>query len=152
MTLLNWRSAGWIRPHKSSPEEIRDLFGIADTQLADAASTSISADSRHYIAYNAALKLCAILLYAEGYRPEKGKGSHQLAIDSIRHILGDERQDDIDYLHHCRSKRNASAYDYAGGVSPENVEELIGFIRRFRTDVLAWLRNNHPELATLAPK
>jgi hypothetical protein len=152
MSLMAWRNAGWIRPHKSTPEEIRDLFGIVDTQLSDAASTSISADSRHYIAYNAALKLCAILLYAEGYRPEKGKGSHQLAIDSVRHILGDDRQDDIDYLHHCRLKRNTSAYDYAGSISPENVEELIEFTKRFRTDVLAWLKDNHADLARLAPK
>lgn len=151
MTLLSWHNAGWIRPHKSSPEEIRDLFGITDTQLSDAANTSISADTRHYIAYNAALKLCAILLYSEGYRPEKGKGSHQFAIDSIRLILGDNRQDDIDYLQHCRSKRNTSAYDHAGGVSPANAEELIAFTKRFRTDVLAWLRQNHPNLAKLAP-
>jgi hypothetical protein len=83
MSLIDWRNGGWIRPHKSSPEEVRDLFGIVDRELSDAASTSISADSRHYIAYNGALKLCAVLLYAEGFRPEKGKGSHQLAIDSI---------------------------------------------------------------------
>jgi uncharacterized protein (UPF0332 family) len=152
MTLINWRTAGWIRPHKSSPEEIRDLFRIVDRELSDAGSSSISPDSRHYIAYNVALKLCAILLYSEGYRPEKGQGSHQRAIDSIRHILGDERQDDIDYLHLCRSKRNTSAYDHAGGVSPENVEELIRFTTRFRADVLAWLRQNHPDLATLVPK
>lgn len=152
MSLMDWRNFGWIRLHKSTPEEIRDHFGIVDTQLADAASTSISADSRHYLAYNAALKLCAILLLASGYRPEKGQGSHQRAIDSIRHILGDERQDDIDYLHHCRSKRNTSAYDHSGGVSPENVEELMEFTRRLRTEVLAWLRENHPDLAKLAPK
>lgn len=97
MTLLSWRNAGWIRPHKSSPEEIRDLFLIVDRELSDAANTSISADSRHYIAYNGALKLCAILLFASGYRPEKGQGSHQHAIDSIRHILGDDRLNDIDY-------------------------------------------------------
>jgi len=152
MSLIDWRNAGWVRPHKSSPEEIRDLFGIVDRELSDAASTSISADSRHFIAYNGALKLCAILLYAEGYRPEKGKGSHQLAIDSIRHILADAREDDIDYLHLCRSKRNTSAYDYAGGISHENVDQLVAFTRRFRSDVLAWLRQHHPDYANLLPK
>lgn len=152
MTLLNWRNAGWIRPHKSSPEEIRDLFLIVDRELADAANTSISADSRYYIAYNGALKLCAILLFASGYRPEKGQGSHQRAIDSIRHILGDDRLNDIDYLHFCRGKRNTSAYDRAGIVSPENVAELIDFTKRFRADVLTWLQHNHPELTNLLPQ
>lgn len=152
MTLINWRNAGWIRPHKSTPEEIRDHFHGVDTYLADAANTSISADSRHSAAYTAALRLCAILLFAEGYRPEKGQGSHQRAIDSVRLILGDGRQDDIDYLNHCRAKRNISAYDHIGGVSAENAEELIAFTKRFRADVLAWLREHHPGLAKLAPK
>ncbi len=152
MTLLSWRNAGWIRPHKSSPEEIRDLFLIVDRELKDAANTSISADSRYYIAYNGALKLCAILLFASGYRPEKGQGSHQRAIDSIRHILGDDRLPDIDYLHFCRGKRNTSAYDRAGVVSPENVAELIEYTAGFRADVLSWLRQHHPELTTLLPR
>lgn len=152
MTLQGWRNAGWIRPHNSSPEEIRDLFAIVDRELSDAANTSISEDTRHYIAYNGALKLCAILLFASGYRPANGQGSHQRAIDSIRHILGDDRQDDIDYLNLCRTKRNTSAYDRAGVVSPENVAELIKFTIRFRADVLAWLKEHHPALTTLLPK
>ena len=152
MSLLDWRNAGWIRSHKSSPEEIRDHFGIVDQGLDDAASLSISADARHYLAYNAALKLCAVLLLAEGYRPEKGQGSHQRTIDAIRHILGDGRQDDIDYLHLCRSKRNTSAYDFVGTIAPENVEQLIAFTKRFRSEVLIWIRQHHPDLAQLAPK
>jgi hypothetical protein len=152
MTLIDWRNAGWIRPHNSSPEEIRDLFLIVDRELSDAANSSISADLRHYAAYNGALKLCAILLFAEGYRPEKGQGSHQRAIDSIRHILHDDRQDDIDYLHLCRGKRNTSAYDRPGVVSPKSVEDLINFTKKFRAEVLAWLRQNHANLATLVSK
>jgi uncharacterized protein (UPF0332 family) len=152
MSLLDWRNGGWIRPHTSSPEEIRDLFRIVDRDLADAANSTISADSRHYIAYNGALKLCAILLYAEGYRPEKGHGSHQRAIDSLPLILGSGRQDDADYLNRCRSKRNTSAYDYAGGVSPENAEELIAFTKKFRSDVLSWLKAQHPALAVHVSK
>ena len=57
--------------------------------------------------YNAALKLCTILLYAEGYRPEKTL-AHYRTLQALPLILGTERQDDADYLDTCRSKRNTA--------------------------------------------
>ncbi|MEK7374669.1 MAG: hypothetical protein AABZ85_06535, partial [Thermodesulfobacteriota bacterium] len=68
MSLQKWLQYGWIRSHKSSRKEIADLLRIIDRDLKDAAG-DISADWRVGIAYNAALKLCPILLYTEGYRP-----------------------------------------------------------------------------------
>jgi hypothetical protein len=59
MTLTKWLENGWLRRHRTSREEIYDLLGIADRDLSDAKST-ISADWRFGIAYNAALKLCTI--------------------------------------------------------------------------------------------
>lgn len=73
MTLQKWLEFGWLRSHKSSKKEISDLLRIIDCDLNDAAG-NISADWRFGIAYNASLKLCTILLYAEGYRPEKALG------------------------------------------------------------------------------
>ena len=70
MTLQKWAEYGWLRSHKTSKKEIADLLRIIDRDLQDAAG-DISADWRFGIAYNAALKLCTILLYAGGYRPEK---------------------------------------------------------------------------------
>jgi hypothetical protein len=70
MSLQKWLKNGWLRPHKSGKKEIAALLRIIDRDLQDAAG-DISADWRFGIAYNAALKLCTILLYAEGYRPEK---------------------------------------------------------------------------------
>jgi hypothetical protein len=46
-------------------------MAIVDRDLKDARQKGLSADWRFGIAYNAALKLCTILLYAEGFRPEK---------------------------------------------------------------------------------
>jgi hypothetical protein len=70
MSLQKWLENGWLRPHKSGKKEIADLLRIIDRDLQDAAG-DISADWRFGIAYNAALKLCTILLYAERNRPEK---------------------------------------------------------------------------------
>jgi hypothetical protein len=70
MSLQKWLEYGWLRSHQSSRKEISDLLRIIDRDLQDAIG-DISADWRFGIAYNAALKLCTILIYAEGYRAEK---------------------------------------------------------------------------------
>jgi hypothetical protein len=112
MTLENWAANGWLRPHKTSAKEIASLLAIIDRDLADA-SGSISPDWRFGIAYNAALKLCTILLHASGYRPEKAL-AHYRTIQSLAIILGHERNADVEYLETCRKKRNVVEYDYVG--------------------------------------
>jgi hypothetical protein len=71
MTLQDWANNGWLRTHKTGKQEIRQLLEIAERDLKDAQQKGISADWRFGIAYNAALKLCTILVYSAGYRPEK---------------------------------------------------------------------------------
>jgi len=63
--LKQWAANGWLKTHQTSPKEIRDLLAIVKRDLADAEG-DISADWRFGIAYNAALKLCTILIYASG--------------------------------------------------------------------------------------
>ena len=33
MSLIDWLKAGWLKEHKSTPEEIADLLHIADRDL-----------------------------------------------------------------------------------------------------------------------
>ena len=96
MTLQKWLEYGWLRSHKSSKKEISDLLRIIDRDLQDAAG-NISADWRFGIAYNAALKLCTILLYAGGYRPEKVM-QHYRSIQTLPLILGSHHETDAKYL------------------------------------------------------
>jgi hypothetical protein len=142
MSLKDWADNRWLRPHVTSKKEIQNLLGIVARDLKDARG-SISPDWRFGIAYNAALKLCAILLYAEGYKAEATL-QHYRTIQSLPLILGENRKKDADYLEACRSNRNTAEYDYAGGVSEEDAEELIEFVESLREDVLNWLRENHP--------
>jgi hypothetical protein len=37
-------------------------------------------------------------------------------------------------------------YDYAGGATKKDAEELIEFTRELREAVMAWLQQNHVEL------
>jgi len=144
MTLKQWQDNGWLRPHATCPEEIGNLLAIVDRDLQDAHG-GISPDWRFGIAYNAALKLCTILLYAEGYRPER-KLQHYRTIQCLPIILGHERQTDAEYLDACRAKRNRVEYDYVGGASEDDVRELLDFTGELRDQVLQWLKASHPTL------
>lgn len=87
MTLKQWLENSWLRRHQTRPREISDLLQIVDRDLEDAKKGHISSDWRFGIAYNAALKLCTILLYAEGYRAEKML-QHYRTIQALPLILG----------------------------------------------------------------
>ena len=109
------------------------------------ARSGVSADWRFGIAYNATLKLCTILLYAEGYKAERNL-QHYRTIQALPKILGSEKNDDADYLDTCRAKRNTAEYDSVGVATESDSDELIEFAESFRGEVMEYLRKNHPEL------
>ena len=94
MSLKQWASNGWLKAHQSSPKEIQDLLAIVRRDLADAEG-DISADWRFGIVYNAALKLCTILMFASGYRPEKNL-QHYRTLQALPLILGPNRKADAE--------------------------------------------------------
>ena len=144
MSLLDWAESGWLRPHTTSREEVAGLLGIVERDLADAGQ-GISADWKFGIAYNAALRLCTILLHAEGFRPERIL-QHYRTIQALGLILGPDRRADVEYLEVCRKKRNIIEYDSAGSVSETDAAELVKFVVELRTGVRKWLGENHGEL------
>lgn len=146
MSLKKWLDNSWLRKHKTDKQEIANLLQIVDRDLKDAKEKSISQDWRFGIAYNAALKLCAILLAAEGYRPERTL-QHYRTIFAMPEILGKETMDDAQYLDTCRKKRNIAEYDQIGIVSETEAEELLKFAKILRKKVLEWLKTKHPELS-----
>lgn len=145
MSLQQWVEHGWLRPHKTSSEEIENLLQIVNRDLEDA-ERDISPDWRFGIAYNAALKLCTILLYVEGFRAERTL-QHYRTIQALSVILGKERAEDVTYLDTCRNKRNIVEYDYIGGVTEEDANELIEFAGELKKDVMKWLKEKYPALA-----
>ena len=149
MSLKQWESNGWLRKHETSPDEINNLLMIVDRDLKDA-SEGISADWRFGIAYNAALKLCTVLLYAEGYKAERTL-QHYRTIQALPLILGQEKANDANYLDACRSKRNIVEYDYVGGATDDDADELMEYGKELRDDVMAWLKKAHPGLVMGLP-
>lgn len=145
MSLKQWADNGWLRPHRSSRKEIEDLLSIVDRDIESARVEQLSPDWRFGIAYNAALKLCTILVHASGYRPERAR-HHYLTIQALPLILGDGHKADARYLDTCRIKRNKVEYETAGGATELDAEELAAFAVGLRKDGVAWLKKKHPEL------
>jgi hypothetical protein len=144
MTLKQWAENGWLEYHATSAEEIANLLAIVERDLADARG-EISADWRFGIAYNAALKLCTILLHAEGYRATRTL-QHYRTIQALPLILGPKHRGEADYLDACRKKRNIVEYDYAGGATEDEASELADYVMELRDEVLNWLKQNHLQL------
>ncbi len=144
MTLQQWAENGWLRPHKTSAKEIKDLIHIVERDLKDAAE-GISTDWQFGIAYNAALKLCTILLYASGYRAERNL-QHYRTLQALPLVLGAEKKSDAEYLDKCRAKRNTVEYEYVGAVTEAETKELISFVKDLKVHALGSLGKNHPDL------
>ena len=144
MSLKQWFNNGWLRHHETSKNEISDLLAIVDRDLKDT-QVGLSVDWRFGIAYNAALKLCSILLYVEGFKSERTL-QHYRTIQAMPLILGEDRKKDAQYLDACRSKRNIAEYDRVGVVTEQDADELVEFIIEFKNDVINWLKKHRPEL------
>jgi hypothetical protein len=91
MSLQHWERNGWLQRHKTSPNEIRDLLGVVERDLADSATEGLSADWRIKIAYNAALQAATAALAATGYRASRDQ-HHYRVIQSLRETLGTDVQ------------------------------------------------------------
>ena len=136
--------SGWLRPHRSSKQEIADLFGVADRDIAACQTKGLIADWRLNIAYNAALQLATAALAAAGYEASR-VGHHFRVIQSLALTL---RLDAgaVAELDDYRKIRNRSDYERAGLVSDTEAEDLLKLAIRLRADVETWIRAKHPTL------
>jgi hypothetical protein len=61
-------------------------------------------------------------------------------------VLGVGKRAEAAYLDSCRIKRNTVEYDYVGGASDSDANELIAFVEELKLEVLEWLVREHSEL------
>ena len=142
MNLKGLLNQGRLRQHKTSKKEIENLLALVRRDIIDAKVEGLSSDRRFACAYNAVLQLATILLYCKGYEPE-GLGHHFTVFQTMKIIMGTDYYTLADYFDSCRSKRNITDYDYAGGISDSEAEELIKDAERFLEVTLNWLRKNY---------
>lgn len=145
MRLKKLLAEAQLRKHKTSPRETEELRAVVERDLEDANQPGLSLDRRFATAYNAALQLATIALHAAGYRTT-GHGHHWATLHVLPEIIGSKAQRRADYLDACRTKRNVADYDRAGEISEGEVAEILDEVRKFRSDLLGWLRTHHPDL------
>lgn len=146
MTLNELLKDNKLRPHQTSAGEMAELLKVAERDLADADVKGLSTDRRFTIAYSAILQLATMALYAAGYKTY-GSAHHYTTFQSLKEILPADYCRLMDYFDACRSKRNISDYDRAGGISGRDADEILAEAKEFKKVVLAWLKANHPKLA-----
>ena len=144
MTLRSWLLNDWLIPHKTSPNEVSDLFALIERDLADCQTAGLSADWRLNIAYNAALQAATIALAASGYRASR-ESHHYRIIQSLAHTI-EAPATLISIFDQFRKKRNIGGYERAGIASEQEAKEMFFLAKRIRDEVAAWLLKAHPEL------
>ncbi len=145
MSLEKWVEYGWLRVESSSPEEIRDLFGIVARNLQDAKVDAISDDLRFQAAFGAALTAANAALRASGYRTRVQTGHHYKVVESLEFTVKSDPKL-IQKLQVFSRKRNATNYDAAGNVSRQDLEQAIQVANELQQNIAAWVQQNHPEL------
>jgi uncharacterized protein (UPF0332 family) len=144
MSLELWEKNGWLREHKTSPQEINGILSLVERDIEDASREAISIDWQFNIAYNAGLQLATISLLAAGYRAGRGESKHYRVIQALPLVMGEQYSTLRNYLDNCRRKRNVSEYDAAGTISEKEAEDLLQTVKEFKITVESWLKKNHP--------
>jgi hypothetical protein len=144
VTLSQWAENGWLKPHGTSRQEVQGQLAAAARDLADAGK-DLSPDWQFAIAYNAALRIATVVLYASGYAAVREQ-KHYRTIAALPLALGPEVQELATFLDRCRVKRSAVAYESLRAISPGEVEELIAAAKELKGKALEWLRAHHTEL------
>ena len=90
--------------------------------MKDATARGLSADARFVMAYDAARTLSLMVVRAAGYRPRSFGGHYNtfLALEAADGAFAKLSA----YFDSCRQKRNASEYDFAGGVTDTRGERI----------------------------
>ncbi len=134
-----------LEPLESSREELVALIERYRLAVADAQVPGQSDDGRYVDAYTSGFLLAKIVVRAAGYRVRGGE-NHRDTLRSVPWVMGSVVQPSVDVLDAARKRRNATMYDAAGLVGPEDVRALLVRVREFEVLVREWLERDHPDV------
>jgi hypothetical protein len=145
MTLQNLARSGQRKAHEATPEEVKRLLASAKRNLADAAYTGLSNETRFDCAYKAIMQCALVAMLASGFRPSTNAlGHHQTMIQSLPLTIGlaNDRWILLDAL---RKKRNQN--DYTGAsLADDETRQAIAEAKALLPEVEAFLKHAHPGL------
>ena len=145
MTWTDLLNAGRVMPEAPDKGELDNLRSIVALRLSDINAIGLSDEQRFIIAYDAARIMALMLVRASGYRPRKAAFHFNTfkglaAVDASFVTLSG-------YFDLCRSRRNESEYDFAGGISKTDADDLVDAVQKFQQAAEKWIVVRDPSLA-----
>jgi hypothetical protein len=111
---------GALKPEPPSRREYEGLVCSAAARLKDAASESLSLESRFDLAYNASHALALAALRRMGYR----SGNRYLVFQALPHTVGFDAAD-WRFLSKCHERRNLAEYEGIIDLEEQLVVDLL---------------------------
>jgi hypothetical protein len=145
MTWAKLLASNNVTRQPAAKKELDNLRSIVSRSLKDVTASGLSADARFIMAYDAARTLSLMIVRSSGYRP-KAAGAHYNTFLALEIADGQFAKASA-YFDGCRIKRNASEYDFAGGVTDTDADGLLKTVQQFAIDAEAWIKAKHPTLA-----
>lgn len=128
----------------TSKGEMDNLRSIVSRSLSNVAVPGLSADVRFILAYDAARTLSLMIIRSEGYRP-RSVGAHYYTFVAL--AAADPAFASLSaYFNDCRVMRNECEYDFAGGVSDTDLDQLLETVKQFAADAESWIAARHANL------
>jgi hypothetical protein len=128
----------------ATKKELDNLRSIVSRSLKDVTAPGLSSDARFIMAYDAARTLSLMIVRASGYRPRAAGGYYNtfLALEAADTQFAKLSA----YFDGCRIKRNASEYNFAGGVTDTDADGLLKTVQQFVVDADDWIKAKYPTL------
>jgi len=146
MTWTTLLAENRLTAEPSSKVELDKLRSIVTRCFSDINAVGLSDEQRFIVAYDAARTLALMIVRAEMYRPKKF-GGHYNTFAGLEAADTAAFKATADYFQICRVKRNDSEYDFAGGITLADADELVKFVTQFAVDAEAWISSRHPTLS-----
>ncbi len=134
MSLENWLKEKLIEEHDLATEAIKALLDVADTEITDFQVSILSKNTRYALAFQVALRLAMIALYAAGYRIIDRNKHHYLAIASLEFTIGASKEE-VRYFDKTRQKRHGGVYSTGEEITEKELEELMERVLELRAKV-----------------
>ena len=122
VNLDNLARAKQLNPEAHNERETSNLLAAAEALLRDARNSSLSAESRFALAYNAAHSLALAALRASGFRPSSA--GHRRIVFQVLEATASAPVKLWTALDACHDRRNKLEYEGAAPASSIEAEDL----------------------------
>lgn len=146
MNLEDLYKFGKLKKHKTTSEEIENLFDVAKRCIKDASQESISLDLRFVSAYQGALACAEALLYCLGYEAPRNS-YHYMTWDALKNIPDEYINNAIAIFNDAKQKRSNAFYDRTDVVSKGEFEELLEEARKFVKYIKDKIKKDFPDFS-----